>query len=77
MAIAVGVLVGLITLFIIFMCSRKGGLRKLSKKSLLIAGPSDAGKTMLFSQLVSGKVGTIICMQLYDVISHIFTSNPY
>ena len=57
MAFAVGVLVGLITLLILFVWSRKGGLRRLSKKAILIAGPSDAGKTLLFSQLVHAKVG--------------------
>lgn len=52
---AVGVLVGLLTLFLIFVWYRKGGLRKLSKRAILIAGPSDAGKTILFSQLVHQK----------------------
>lgn len=55
MAFAVGILVGLITLFILFVWSRKGGLRRLNKRAILIAGPSDAGKTLLFSQLAHGK----------------------
>ena len=55
MAFAVGILVGLLTLFMIFWYWR-GGLRKLSKRAILIVGPSDAGKTVLFSQLVHQKV---------------------
>lgn len=54
MAFAVGILVGLLTLFMIFWYWR-GGLRKLSKRAILIVGPSDAGKTVLFSQLVHQK----------------------
>ena len=54
MAFAVGILVGLITLLLIAILSRKG-FRKLAKKAVLLVGPSDAGKTLLFSQLVHNK----------------------
>ena len=54
MAFAVGILVGLLTLFLLFIWSRKGGLR-ISKRGILILGPCDAGKTLLFNQLVQRK----------------------
>jgi hypothetical protein len=66
MAFAVGILVGLITLFILFVWSRKGGLRRLNKRAVLIAGPSDAGKTLLFSQLAHGKVGNHNCTPIFN-----------
>ena len=52
MAFAVGILVGLLTLFLLFIWSRRGGLRALSKRGILILGPCDAGKTLLFSRLL-------------------------
>ena len=55
MAFAVGIFVGILTLFLIFIWSRKGGLRSLSKRGILILGPCDAGKTLLFNQLVQSK----------------------
>jgi len=55
MAFAVGILVGLLTLFLLFIWSRRGGLRALSKRGILILGPCDAGKTLLFNQLVQRK----------------------
>ena len=39
MAFAVGIFVGILTLFLIFIWSRKGGLRSLSKRGILILGP--------------------------------------
>jgi len=55
MAFAVGIFVGILTLFLIFVWSRKGGLRSLTKRGILILGPCDAGKTLLFNQLVQSK----------------------
>ena len=55
LAFAVGVFVGLLTLILIFMWSRgRGGLRRV-RRAVLIVGPSDAGKTLLFGQLLHGK----------------------
>ena len=72
MAFAVGILVGLITLFILFVWSRKGGLRRLNKRAILIAGPSDAGKTLLFSQLAHGKVGNHNCTPIFNNAVQLF-----
>ena len=55
LAFAVGIFVGILTLFLIFVWSRKGGLRSLTKRGILILGPCDAGKTLLFNQLVQSK----------------------
>ena len=55
-AFAVAVLVGLLTLFLIVLWSRKGVLGRSSKNAIILAGPSDAGKTLLFSQLLYSKV---------------------
>ena len=55
LAFAVGIFVGVLTLFLIFVWSRRGGLRSLSKRGILILGPCDAGKTLLFNQLVQSK----------------------
>lgn len=56
MAFAAGIFVGILTLILLFLWSRgRGGLRKV-KRAILVVGPSDAGKTLLFSQLLSGKV---------------------
>lgn len=55
LAFVVGVFVGLLTLILIFMWSRgRSGLRKV-RRAVLIVGPSDAGKTLLFGQLLHGK----------------------
>ena len=55
MSIAVVVLLGLLTFIILLLWFRFGGFGKLNKSSVLILGPSDAGKTLLFNQLVHSK----------------------
>jgi len=55
MAIAIVSLVGLLTLIVLFAWSKKLVLNKLNRKAVLILGPCNSGKTVLFSQLIHGK----------------------
>lgn len=52
-AVAVSILVGILTVLLLLVWSRKG-LRKLQRNAVLILGPCYAGKTLLFSQLMHG-----------------------
>ena len=52
----VGILVGILTLFILYLWTRK----KSSRSAVLIAGPCDVGKTVLFSRLVNGVAGKAV-----------------
>ena len=52
----VGILVGILTLFILYLWTRK----KTSRSAVLIAGPCDVGKTVLFSRLVNGLAGKAV-----------------
>jgi len=52
-AFVVGILVGLLTLFVLYLWTRKKG----GRTALLIAGPCDVGKTVLFSRLVNDFAG--------------------
>jgi len=68
---AVGILVGLLTLFLLYLWTRK----RTKRTTVLIAGPCDSGKTLMFSQLLHGKpVETFASMQenfgLYEDMSH-------
>jgi len=55
-AFVVGILVGLLTLFILYLWTRKKG----GRTAVLIAGPCDVGKTVLFSRLVNNFSGKAI-----------------
>jgi len=59
-AFTVGILVGLVTLFLLYLLTRK----RTKRTTVLIAGPCDAGKTLMFSQLLHAKpVETFASMQ--------------
>jgi len=63
--ILVGVLVGLVTLLIFFIWTR----RKSLGRDILICGPCDAGKTTLLSQLVVGKPVETYTSMVHNVFS--------
>jgi len=59
-AFVIGIVVGLVTLLLLYVWTRK----RTKRTTVLIAGPCDSGKTLMFSQLLHGKpVQTFASMQ--------------
>ena len=66
MAFVVGILVGILTLFILYLWTRK----KTGRSAVLIAGPCDVGKTVLFTRLVNGPASKDTFTSMQENLGH-------
>jgi len=72
-AFVVGILVGILTLFVIYLWTRKKSGRR---SAVLIAGPCDGGKTLIFSRLVTaGKSGVDTFTSMQENLGHFQAPN--